>query len=62
MIGPMRTTTATNDRRLKQLDRLLRTILAAALQPGFFGSVGFEVSVQDGVVQHIRHKIERIEK
>ena len=29
---------------------------------GFFGTAAVELSVQDGTIQHIRRKVERVEK
>ncbi|HEY2838458.1 MAG TPA: hypothetical protein VGJ26_04890 [Pirellulales bacterium] len=40
----------------------LREILAAVLQKGYFGMVGIEVAVQDGTIQSIRRRTERIER
>jgi hypothetical protein len=37
-------------------------ILAEALRRGFFGTAAVELSVQDGTIQHIRRRVERIEK
>ncbi len=37
-------------------------MLAESLQRGFFGTAAVELSVQDGTIQHIRRRIERIER
>ena len=37
-------------------------MLAATLKRGFFGTAAVEVCVQDGTIQHIRRKVEQIEK
>jgi hypothetical protein len=58
------TTTATNAnvKKVAQLERALAELLAATLKRGFFGTAAVEVSVQDGTIQHIRRKVEQIEK
>ena len=52
----------TNKAKLAQLERAMGEVLAEALSRGFHGSAGVEMSVQDGTIQHIRRKLERIEK
>ena len=37
-------------------------LLAQAMQHGFHGIVAIELAVQDGTIQHIRHKLDRIER
>ena len=37
-------------------------LLRQSLQRGFFGTAGVERSIQDGTIQHIRRKVDRIEK
>jgi hypothetical protein len=37
-------------------------LLAAATRRGFFGTVSVEVSVQDGTIQRINSKVEKVEK
>lgn len=51
-----------NAKKAAQLDLALAEILAEALRRGFFGTAAVELSVQDGTIQHIRRKVERIEK
>ena len=55
-------TTAANVRKLVQLKAALAEILDEVLERGFFGTAAVELSVQDGTIQHIRRKVERIEK
>lgn len=52
----------TNQAKLRQVEAAFRALLAEGLKRGFFGSLALELSVQDGVIQHFRHKTERIEK
>jgi len=51
-----------NLEKLGQFRQVLAEALDEALQRGFFGSVTVEVSVQDGTIQHIRLRVERIQK
>jgi hypothetical protein len=54
--------TPANARKLALLEAALAELLAEALRRGFFGTAAVEVSVQDGTIQHIRRKVERIDK
>jgi hypothetical protein len=56
------TTTPVNREKVSQLRAALAEILLATLQRGFHGTVGIEVSVQDGTIQSIRHRVERIRR
>jgi len=51
-----------NAKKVAQLEAALAEILAEALRRGFFGTAAVELSIQDGTIQHIRRKVERIEK
>jgi hypothetical protein len=61
---PMTThsTTAANAKKVDQLQTVVREILVEALRRGFFGTAAIELSVQDGTIQHIRRRVDRIEK
>jgi hypothetical protein len=52
----------TNEKKVLQLRAALADILAEALRRGFHGTAGLELSVQDGTIQHIRRRVERIER
>jgi len=52
----------TNATKVAQLQTAMAEILAEALRRGFFGTVAIELSVQDGTIQHIRRRMDRIEK
>src|SRR3990172_6747240 len=54
--------TSGNAKKVAQLQMILAEILAEVLRRGFHGTAGVELSVQDGTIQHIRRKVERIEK
>ena len=44
------------------LQQALDELLRESLRRGFFGTAAVELNVQDGTIQHIRRKVERIEK
>jgi len=52
--------TPPNEKKLRQLESSLAAILVQVLQRGFWGTVGVEVSVQDGTIQHVRSRMEQI--
>ena len=54
-------TTSGNHAKLEQLKTGWADLLAQAMQRGFFGNVAIELAVQDGTIQHIRQRVERIE-
>jgi hypothetical protein len=51
-----------NQRKLTQLQAILAELLGEALQRGFHGTAAVELCVQDGTIQHIRRRLERIER
>jgi hypothetical protein len=51
-----------NAKKIAQLEVALAEVLAEATRRGFFGTVALELSVQDGTIQNIRRKLERIER
>jgi hypothetical protein len=55
-------TTPVNAKKVAQLQQMVAEILAEALRRGFFGTAAVELSVQDGTIQHIRRKVDRIER
>jgi hypothetical protein len=54
--------TPSNQQKMALLKSALGEILAEVLRRGFHGTAAIEVSVQDGTIQHIRRKVERIER
>lgn len=60
----MKTTddTTANSVKITQLEAAWTALLAESLRRGFFGTIALEISVQDGTIQHVRRKLERIEK
>jgi hypothetical protein len=67
MFDPMMTvkttsTTEANQRKVNQLQATMQEMLLEALHRGFFGTVTFELGIQDGTIQHVRSAMERIER
>ncbi len=64
MLTPMTTLTETpgNERKMGQLRAAVGEMLAEVLRRGFFGTAGVEVVVQDGTIQSIRRRVERVER
>jgi hypothetical protein len=56
------TESPTNRQKLAQLQTALAELLREALARDFHGTAGVEITVQDGTIQYIRRKIERLEK
>jgi hypothetical protein len=56
------TESPTNRQKVAQLETALAELLREALERGFHGTAGVEISVQDGTIQHIRRRVERLEK
>jgi len=52
----------TNHEKMDQIRVALAEILAGVLKQGFHGTAGLELSVQDGTIQHIRRRVEQIER
>ena len=64
MVTAMTTLTETpgNERKMAQLRAAVGEMLAEVLRRGFFGTAGVEVVVQDGTIQSIRRRVERVER
>ena len=56
----MTPTNAVNEKKLSQVESELVEVLKQITRRGFHGTGGVEVSVQDGTIQHIRSRMERI--
>jgi hypothetical protein len=54
--------TTTNVTKRAQAENAWDELLRESLRRGFHGTVAIEVSVQDGTIQHIRRRIDRLEK
>lgn len=53
---------STNHTKTARLLALLDELLRQTLQRGFHGSVQLEIAVQDGTIQHIRRRVEQLER
>jgi hypothetical protein len=65
IVEPMTTTlnqTPANQQKLALVKAAFAEILTEALRRGFHGTVAIELCVQDGTIQHVRRRVERIEK
>jgi hypothetical protein len=51
-----------NREKVTQLEALLAELLIEVLRRGFYGRVAIELAIQDGVIQHIRRTLEKLEK
>jgi hypothetical protein len=51
-----------NSQKIPQLQQTWKELLEEALKPGFHGTVSVELKVQDGTIQDIRRKVERVDK
>lgn len=56
------TETAGNERKMAQLRAAVGEMLAEVLRRGFYGTAGVEVVVQDGTIQSIRRRVERVDR
>jgi hypothetical protein len=54
--------TLANQSKAVQTEMAWAEVLAEVLKRGFHGSAAIEVAVQDGTIQHIRRRVERLEK
>jgi hypothetical protein len=52
----------TNQKKIKHLRDTLEEFIAASQRRGFYGTLGVEFSVQDGVIQHVKRRAESIVK
>jgi hypothetical protein len=65
MFGPMITTplqTTANAEKIRRLQKMIEELLGQSLRSGFFGTVSVEMSIQDGTIQHLRRRLEQMEK
>lgn len=51
-----------NATKLEQLQTAWSETLAQVLQRGVYGTAAVEIVVQDGVIQQLRRRIERVER
>jgi hypothetical protein len=56
------TKTPANEEKVSLVRVALAEILAETLQRGFHGTAGIEVHVQDGTIQAVRQRVERLRR
>ena len=54
--------TPVNRTKVNRVEAVLSEMLEESLRRGFHGTAVLEVSIQDGTIQHIRRRLEQIEK
>ncbi len=54
--------TPANQKKMSQLRVALGETLSCVLKRGFYGTAGVELTIQDGTIQSIRRKMERVER
>ncbi len=57
-----RTQTTSKTNKIQQIEAALAKLLAESSERGFYGEAAITLSVQDGVIQHIRVAVERMIK
>jgi hypothetical protein len=57
-----RVQTTPQQNKIQQVETALAKLLADSSQRGFYGEAGITLSVQDGVIQHIRVAMEKMIK
>ena len=56
------TETPANLKKMAQLKSAMSEMLAEVLRRGFHGTACVEVVIQDGTIQNIRRRVERVER
>ena len=51
-----------NREKITQLEALFAELLIEVLRRGFHGRAAIELAIQDGVIQHIRRTLEKLER
>ncbi len=54
--------TPANEKKLAQLKQTLGEVLARALRKGFYGTVGVELYVENGTIQRLHARVERVQR
>jgi hypothetical protein len=54
--------TEANRVKLALLDRVLKDQLSTVLTTGYNGTTVIEIAINDGTIQHLRHRVERMER
>jgi hypothetical protein len=51
-----------NDRMIVRLEQAVAALLGQVLRRGFHGTAGVEIAIQDGIIQHVRSKTDRLDR
>lgn len=54
--------TPTNQQKMEQIHSAMTEMLIGVLKRGFHGTASLEMTVHDGTIQHIRRKVEQVER
>ena len=54
--------TPANAKKVALLQQAVKELLSEVLRRGFYGTAAVELSIQDGAIQHVRRRLDRIEK
>jgi len=58
----MAATSPTNRQKVDQIQSAMAELLNGVLKRGFHGTAALEMTVHDGTIQHIRRKVEQVDK
>ena len=48
--------------QIEPLESMLRELLANVLRKGFYGTAGISITVNDGIIQHVRSQTDQVRK
>lgn len=48
--------------QLEPLESILHELLTNVLKKGFYGTAGISITINDGVIQHVRSQTDQIQK
>ena len=48
--------------QIEPLESMLRELLMNVLRKGFYGTAGISITVNDGIIQHVRSQLDQIQK
>jgi hypothetical protein len=54
--------TSRNSQKLAHLQQIVKELLEEVLKQGFYGMASVKFKVQDGTIQTIRRRVERIDR
>ena len=64
MLRPVKTLsdTTSNQTKVRQAQAAWGQMLSEVLRRGYHGTIALEAVIQDGTIQHLRRRLEQIEK